>query len=261
MESFISKVIIVNAEFLADLEQRSRTDLEEFTNPGLDTKVVTLPLRAEEIEELTPFIEPSLICPGSIVVKPSYTDQFVTVDSFSEDLVLRKFGLFGQLCIELGAKKVSVSSIEDVSLEASNGVDTSAGLEATTPVGQGKAEFKAKQSSLRDDVCTSIMNRVTEAQGGPPDLEAAEQLMRQYGLYKDSLFTEVLNIRRSKNKTTRHELSLDFSKDVKRVFDSSIQAKIKAMSKFYQGSVDFERTRMCVETKRTATKLSVVIEF
>jgi hypothetical protein len=262
MEHYVTKVIFVDNLFLENLGQISRFDLEEFSNPGLDTRVVSLPLRSSEIEEITSSIDSSAIRPGSIVVRPGYTDQFVPVDSFSENLVLRKYGLFVQLCVALGAKKVSVTNIDDVSLEASDDVSTSGGVTASVPVGKGEAELKSKKSSLTDDVQKSIMKFNIVAQGGEPNLEAADDLIRKYGLQKDSLFTDLLNMCKYKtNKLSSHELSLDFSTDVKRAFDSSIQAKVEVMNKLYKGKADFERVKKSVEKTRTATKLSVMVEF
>jgi hypothetical protein len=259
---YVNKVIFVDNLFLENLGQISRMDLDYFSNPELDTKVVSLPLPPSEIEEVTSSIDPSAIRPGSIVVRPGYTDQFVPVDSFSEDLVHRKFGLFVRLCIALGAKKVSITSIEDVSLGASDDVSTSVELGGSAPLGKAKTEFKSKQSSLSDDFRKSIMKLTTEARGGEPDLEAAETLMSKYGLKKDSLFTDILDMCKVvNNRLSRHEVSLDFSTDVKKVFDSSIQAKIQIMSQLYQGKADFERVRASVEKTSTATKLSVVVEF
>lgn len=263
MEYYVNKVVIVDESFLAELRQISRTSLDEFTNPGLDTKVLSLPVKdPEELHDLVRFIEPSAIRPGNIVVKPAYADQFVPADSFSEDLVLRKYQLFSQLCITLGAKKVFVSNIEDVRLEESDSSSAGGGVAASAPFGELGANFKSTQSSLRDDFRKSIMEFKTEAQGGEPNLEEAEKLVCQFGLHKDALFTHIFETCKLKNnRLTRHELVLDFSKDLKKIFDSSIHAKIKAMSKFYEGKADFEKARKSVEKARTASKLSIIVEF
>lgn len=263
IEPYVTKIIIVDQEFIEDVKQSSMRDLEEFSSPGLDTKVITLPLIAkEDIQLLTQLVDPSDIRPGNIVVKPSYTDQFVPVDAFAEDIVVRKFGLLVQFCVALGARKVSISSIEDVSLDSEDKSGVEVGISADSSVFKAEAGVGVKQSNATDELRKSIMKLNTEAEGGAPDFEEAERLMRQYGLHRDSLFADIMGMCRVKtNKLRRHELTLDFSKDVKRVFDSSIGAKIKVMSKVYGGKVDFEKTRKSVEKNKTATKLSVVVEF
>lgn len=263
IEPYIRKIIFVDQQFLDDLKCTSITNYLEFSDPGIDTHVVTLPLRPpEDIGALIQYVDPSAIRPGSVVVKPGYTEHFVPLDTFAEDLVSRKYGVFVQLCIALGAKKVSVSSIEDVNLEASEIASTGGGAGASIPGGGVEVDTKFKQSSLTDDFRKSIMKLNTEAQGGEPNFEVAEKLMNRYGLHKDSLFNDLLNMCMvSTNRLHKHEISLDFSTDVKRVFDSSIQAKIKMMSKLYQGQADFEKTRKSLAKNNSATKLTVVVEF
>jgi hypothetical protein len=262
MDNHIRKIIFVDKIFLEDLNQISRRDLEEFSYPGLDTKVIELPLSPTNVDEVTALVDPSAIRPGSIVVRPGYTDQFVPVDAFSEDLMNRKYGLFVQLCIALGAKNVSVSNIDNVSLGSDSEMGMEAGVDVRAPLASGSAEFSSKKSGLTENVRKSIMEMKTSACGGEPDFEKADTIIRQYGLQKDSLFMDMLGMCRvTTNRLSRHELSLDFSTDVKRIFDSSIHAKIKVMSKLYEGNVDFEKAKRSVERTRTATKLSVVVQF
>lgn len=263
IEQHVRKVIIIDQPFLDDLRNTSLTDLQAFTSPDIDTMVITLPLSSHsQINELARYVDPTEIRAGSILVKPVYTDQFVPVDSFTEDIVLRKYGLFVQLCIALGAKKVAISSIEDINLESSESVSAEANIGGSAPVGKAEVAAKAKQSSLNDEVRQSIMKLHTEAHGGEPNLEEADRIMDQFGLRKDALFTDVYNMCRvSTNRLSRHEVSLDFSKEVKRVFDSSMQAKIKVMSKLYQGCAEFDKARKSLEKNRSATRLSVVVEF
>lgn len=263
IESYITKLIIVDERFLEDLAQASLSDLDEFSAPALDTKVVTLPLQSHtQIEELARIVDVSAIRPGSIIVKPSYTDHFVPLDNFSEDLVLRKYSLFTQLCHVLGATKVSILDINDVSLEASDEDTAGLGLRASSPIGSADGQGKYEKSNLTDSARKSIMEIKTQARGGEPDIEAAEKLIARYGLHRDSLFTGLLDICRATNNRLRsQQFSLDFSSDVKRIFDSSIHAKIEVMGKFYGGGLDFERVKKALERNRTATKLSIVVEF
>lgn len=262
MHNYVRKIIFVDKVFLEDLNQISRRDVEEFSDPGLDTRVFELPLSQMNIDEVIAVVDPSAIRPGSIVVRPGYTDQFVPVGDFSEDLMNRKYGLFVQLCIALGAKHVSISNIENVSLGTDGQAGMGAGLGGNTPLAGGSAEFSLQTSELEASVQKNIMQMKTSAHGGEPDFEKAEAIIQLYGLQKDSLFMDMLGMcRGTTNRLSRHELSLDLSTDVKRIFDSSIHAKIKVMSKLYEGNADFEKARRSVERTRTATKLSVVVQF
>lgn len=263
IEPYVTKVIFVDERFLEDIGQFSRKSLDEFSNPGLDTKVISLPLKSpSEVEKLSRMIDVSAICPGSIVVKPAYSDQFVSIETFSEDLVNGKYDCFVQLCIALGAKKVVISNVEAVNLSKDENAKTLAGLDAGGVLGGGGVELKNERSSQANDIAKSVREIKTEAQGGEPDIALAEEIIRKYGLNKDPLFTGMLNMCRTvNNRLRKHEFSLDFSKDVKRVFDASIEAKIKLMSEFYKGSGTFERARHSIETTRTATKLSIMVDF
>lgn len=263
IEPYISKIIVVDQPFLDDLKQTSVTDLRIFTDPDIDTKVITLPLRsAEEVVELIQYMDASEIRPGRVLVKPGYSSQFVSVDSFSEDIVFRKYSLFVQLCIALGAKKVAISSIEDVSLEASDTSSVSAEASAAAPIAKAEASVKTEKSALNDEVRKSIMRLNTEAHGGEPNLEEANRILERHGLQKDALFADMYHLCRvSTNRLHSHEVTLDFSKDVKRIFDSSMQAKIKVMSKLYKGRAEFDSAQKSLERNRSATKLSVRVEF
>lgn len=262
IEPYINKIIIVDDEFLSDLKHESRNDYQKFLRPNIDTKVLTLPLEPSEIEAITPFIDPSSIRPGSIVVKPGYTDQFVSIDSFAEEIIHRKYGLFLQLCVALGAKKISITSIDDVSLEDKDANSFGGGVSASTPMVEAEANIRVKQSSQSDDFRKSVMKLITEAEGGEPNFVEADRLMTQFGLQKDSLFTDILNMcRGGTNRLLRHEVSLDCSKDVKRVFDSTLDANIKVMSKLYGGKAEFDKARSSVEKNKVVTRLSVVVEF
>lgn len=262
IEPYINKIIIVDEEFLSDLKHESRTDYLQFLKPKIDTKILTLPLKYSEVEAITPLIDPSYILPGTIVVRPSYTNHFVSIDSFAEEIIQRKYGLFSQLCKVLGAKKVSITSIDDVSLEDNDATSFGGGVGASIPIGKADANIKVKQSSQSDNFRKSVMKFIIDADGGEPNFIEADRLIAQFGLQKDSLFTDLLNMCRcGTNRLRKLEVSLDCSKDVKRVFDSTLNANIKVMSKLYGGKAEFDKARSSVEKNKVVTRLSVVVEF
>ena len=62
-----------------------------FDAPDLDTKVITLPLTVSNATELMHHVNVSDVRPGSVLVKPGYTDQFVTLDELTDDHAKNKF--------------------------------------------------------------------------------------------------------------------------------------------------------------------------
>lgn len=262
IKPYTSKVFIVDETFMGDLKERSQTEYALFAHPGIDTEILRLPLVPERIESVIRVIDPSAIHSGNIVVKPTYSNEFVPIGQVSEDVVLRKYGLFVQLCVLLGATKVKVDSVEVVKLESGN--DMKADLDASgNGLGVGvEASGHTEKSSLSKNFQESVTQLSVEADGGEPDLEAAEALMSRYGLHKDTLFNGMLIMRQTRsNKLRRHELTLDSSRDMSRIFDHSLGVKLEVMSKLYKGKAEFEYTRKSIEDSKCATQLSVIVEF
>ena len=262
IESYTQKVIFIDENFLNELKQNSLSDYESFESPVFDTKIIKLPSTAEEANELMRHMHPSEIKVGSILVKPGYTDQFIPIDSVADDCAVSKYQRWVELCIALGAKKVSISNIEDVSLELDNKMHTSVSLAGTGVVAEGQAGLALDRTQKTNDVRKYIMQFNAEATGGAPDLAQAERILNQYNLQKDGMFRSIVEMRKvQNNQLKKHEFSLDLSKDVKRILDSSIKAKAKLMSKIYAGQAEFDKANETLEKQRTALKISVVVEF
>lgn len=262
INSYTNKLIIVDKPFLKKLEYLSETEYQKFINPGIDTQVITLPLQADQIRDLVTYIDPSDIKAGTILVKPSYSTNFATIDKFSEDIVLQKFGLFVRLCIALGAKEVSVNSVEGIEIKNNNDNEIKSEADFKAPVITGKASFNLNNSSDIEDIKNSVMSLNAKAQGGEPNLEEASRIMTEYGLTKDSLFSNIYNMRRtSTNPLISHDLVLDFSNDFQRAFDSSLSASVSAMYMVYKGSASFELAKTSLEKIKSATKLKVTVVF
>ncbi|WP_286736597.1 hypothetical protein [Pseudomonas sp. PGPPP4] len=262
IEAYTQKIFFVDNDFLEDLREESLAEFKEFIEPQVDTQIIKLPATGEQINELIAYMPPSEIRVGNVIAKAGYTDQFGSIDEFAEDYALRKYRLWVQLCITLGAKKVSVKDIEDVSIEQQDKSDLDVGLSVTSPIGSGEAGVKRNSNKASDEVNKRTMGLTAEATGGQPDLEAAEEMLKQYGLFKDDMFRSIYEMRRLKsNQLTKHEFTLDLTKDIKRMFDSSTKAKLSAMSKIYKGRVDVSVASKSLEKARTAMKLSIVVDF
>lgn len=261
-EPHIQKVIFVDDAFLTALEQDSITNFRAFGAAELDTQIITLPLSSQDVAEVVKHVHPSEVRPGAILVKPDYSDRFMSMDAFADSHAERKYRLWILLCLALGAKRVSVTNVEDVGIESEDARTTSLQIEGKAPVAQMSAEGKASRSLQQEEIRKSIMNIVAEATGGTPDLERAKSILHEHGLERDDMFQRMYDMRCLKtNAVLRQEFSLDMSSDVKRMFDSSLKAKVKLMSKLYGGRVEFEKAQNSLEKARTALKLTVVVEF
>lgn len=262
IDSHVKKVIFVDKPFLHKLECLSEKEYQGFINPDIDTRVITLPIQANEVSELVNYIDPSDIKAGAVLVKSDYTKNYTTIDNFSEDVVFQKFELFVRLCIVLGAKEVLVSNIENI--EIKNNIYSELKLKARADYSFIDAELGVNTSNTDniESVKNSVMRLNTKAQGSEPDFEEANKIMNEYKLAKDSLFSNIYNMRKMlTNPLVSHDLVLDFSNDYKKTFDSSLSASINIMSRIYKGNASFELAKKSLEDIRSYTKLTVTVNF
>jgi hypothetical protein len=263
IDKHIQKIVVVDQGFMTDLKSTSITDFNTFSNTSIDTKVISLPVTDKnELASLFEVLNPSDLQPGNVLVRPQYFDQFVPIDAFSEELVPRRFGVFAQLCIALGAKEVKVSNVDQVDIEQSKQSTSSANATASIPTGGVEGNFNKDISEKFDEISRSIMALHTLAQGGEANLTEADRILDMYGLRREALFMDIYNMRRvTTNKLNSHQVSFDFTKDMNRIFDDSLKIKLQVMSKLYEGKAEFQKTQKSIEKNKHATKLTVLVEF
>lgn len=262
IEPHVQKIVLIDAQFLQELENQSITGFREFQSPRFDTKVITLPVPSIEISDLTSRMHPSDIRPGGVMVKARFSDQFVSVDSFTEDCAVSKYRVWVRLCLALGAKTVRVSNIEEVSLELESGSSMSATLAGTAPMVDGEASFNNTARESHKQARQSIMQLNATAEGSAPNLVEAKRILEQYGLLNDEMFQSIYDMRSvSSNPVIKHEFSLDMTSDMKRVLDASFKAKIKIMGQLYSGRAGLETVKESLEKGESALRLSVSVEF
>lgn len=262
IEPYIQKIIFVDQPFMDELKHQSMVQFKEFQSPALDTKVITLPVAPGEILQLMAVMDSSEIKAGGVMVKASYTEQFVSADSFAEDCAIRKYRLWILLCLALGAKNVNVTNVEEVSLGIETDASISAKLDVKTPLAEVETEFKKNDLERHGKTRKSIMEIHASAAGSDPNLAEADRILKSSGLLKDDMFRSIYDMRSvSTNRVTRHVFSLDLSSDIKKVLDSSLKAKIKVMSALYAGRAEFETVKKSLETGRTALQLAVTVDF
>jgi hypothetical protein len=127
--------------------------------------------------------------PGSVLVQSPYdADTYEDASLASQRFALAKHMYFSTLCMFLGAKEVSVEQIDlrtssvKVSIDA-NGERLGGG--AQMDVESEELEKLRTQMHLRD-----------EFTGGPPDIAAAERLLRRIGLWSDPSMRTLVEMRR-----------------------------------------------------------------
>lgn len=262
INDYIQKVIFVDEDFLKELEKDSITKYQKFQCPEVDIKIIKLPLNDDERGEVFKCIHPSKVRVGNFLAKPSYSRHFVSIDQFTEDNAISKYRLWVELCLALGAKKVCITNIENVSLEAESDSALSVGISGSHPVASAEASLAVSKTSRDDEIKKKIMKFSASAAGGEPDIDAAQQIINEHNLSDDDMFMSVFRMRKLRmNPVLTHEFELDFSNDIKNVFDSSMKAKLDVMSKFYSGSLDFENQKNTFNNTNTAIKLSVAVDF
>lgn len=262
IEIYTDKVIFVDDQFMLDLNEISVTDLVKFENPDPDTQIIKLPLPSDKLAELTKYIDISEVKAGNILVKPGYSNRFIQIEEFAEDNTIRKYRLWIQLCIALGAKKVSVSNIEDVFIDSGEDSTLNIGASGNAPGVNVNVDAGFVKSSREDEIRKSITNLSAEADGSMPNLVAAKDILQRYKLLNDDMFVSIYEMRElGFNSLKKHEFQLDFTKDLKKVFDTSIKAKLDVMTKVYKGRVAFDSKRNAFNNARTAMKLTIRVEF
>lgn len=262
IESYVNKLIFVDEEFMRELKQESVSAFHEFNNPSLDTQVIQLPSRSDQLSHLIKSMDISEIKAGNILIKPGYTNRFWRIEEFSENHVLSKYRLWIQLCVALGAKRVQVKDIKDVSTEVGRDYALQAEASVSSPMVNGNADASSKKSSRENEIKQQIIDISADAEGSEPNLEAAEKILKRYNLFYDDLFMSIYEMRELRtNPLKKHEFSLDFSSDLNKAFDSSTRAKLDVMAKIYKGRIALDSQENAFNNARTAMKLSILVEF
>ncbi|QTX22460.1 hypothetical protein [Comamonas aquatica] len=262
IEPYIRKIIFVDDSFLEDLRHRSISGYQQFEAPDLDTKIITLPANSSEISELVSCMSSSDIRAGEVMVRAPYIDQFIPLDAFTEDCAVEKYRLWVQLCLALGAKSVSITNIEEITIESDAKSELSASISGKAPLIEGEAGFKKTDSEQHRQARQSIMRLNAVAEGSEPNLVEAERILKRHGLQGDNMFRSIFDMRSvSSNRLTKQEFSLDLTSDIKKVMNASLKAKVKVMSELYSGRIEIDSVKKALEKGSSALKLSVTVEF
>jgi hypothetical protein len=262
IEQYTQKIFFVDDDFLENLKEESINEYNEFVRPQIDTKLIKLPLQPENILELIDYVPPSEIRVGNILAKMGYGSQFDTIDEFAEEYIVRKYKLWVQLCIALGAKRVGISSAEEVFIDEQSRYEFEGGLKFEAPLNGIEANVGCSTNRDLEEKFKKILGFVAEAVGGEPDFVAAKDIMDRYGLFRDEFFESIYEMRKIKtNKMLSYRFTLDTTKDMKRMFDATTRMRLLAMSRIYKGKAEIASAENSIEKSRKAVKLDVVVEF
>ena len=158
-------------------------------------------------------VESNLARPGTMLVQsPFDPDVYEEASLAPQRFALAKHMYFSTLCMCLGAKEVSVEQIDLRTRTGKTSVDVKGerlGTTAQISVEAEELERLRAQMSLRDEFV-----------GGPPDVAAAEQLLRRTGLLADPNMRTLLEMRRDgANQLLTRKLTLSLSSEAKSNFN------------------------------------------
>lgn len=148
---------------------------------------------------------------GMLVQSPYDADTYEDALLASQRFALAKHMYFSNLCMLLGAKEVSVDQVEVRMRSSETTVD--AGGKRHGVGAQVTAESKEKEK----EKFQAQMNLRDEFEGGPPDVTAAERLLRRTGLWSDPNMRSLLEMRRDgSNQLKARKLVLSLSSEAER---------------------------------------------
>lgn len=263
IKKFANKVLVVDEDLLLDLKNESVTDYDLIISESdISTQLIQLPIDDEQAEQLEGLIEFSDLKPGVVLFKNNYSRAFDLAEDFTENIVLKKYGLFVRLCLALGAKNVSISDIEDDAQIEKEKSGWGTEIQASAPIASGGASASVDNSELKSKVTKSMSNFVANASGGEPDLEAAKKIIVDYKLQREQIFTDLYAFKELKNnKINSYDVNMDFISDVKVISDSALEAKLDVMAKIYSGSASLKKVKNIVRNGRISKVLKINVQF
>ena len=263
MKKYASKVLVVDDDLLLDLKHMSVTDHDLIVAEGdISTQLIKLPITDAVAEQLDGLIDFADLKPGVVLFKNNYSKSFDLAEDFTENVVLKKYGLFVRLCLALGAKSVHISDIEDDASSEKEKSGLAADISASGPMVDGSASVEIDNSALKAKVNKSVAKFVANATGGEPDLEMAKRLISEYKLHREQMFTDLYAFKENtKNHIQSYEVEMDFTSDVKFMSDSALAAQIDVMAKIYSGSASLKKVKNIVKEGQISKVLRIYVQF
>ncbi len=154
-------------------------------------------------------LDAGLARPGSVLVQSPYDPEtYEDASTAPQRFALAKHMYFSNFCMSLGAKEVSVEQID---------IQTRTGRTTLNAKGERlgvDAQLTAESEDLRE--FRTHLHLRDEFVGGPPNLAAAEHLLRQTRLWSDPNLRTLLEMRGSEtNQLMNRTLILSLSSEAK----------------------------------------------
>ena len=190
----------------------------------LNEEMYILPSSLEESNPIVQdLIDSGLVQPGAVLIQsPFDKNRYENSKQAVERFALDKHLHFSTLCMNLGAREVTVEQIERKNTEDKKTFSLQADLSM-----KGSGDIK-----IEDEELASFCGKLTlqdKFQGGSPDVPAAEKHLRQTGLLGDADMRSLIDLRRNPNNLlTSRELRLNMTSEVKRNFNVLANLNIPA---------------------------------
>jgi len=264
MDKHISKIIFVDNDFIDGYKSKDPTGYRDFNNPPLDTKIIQISDK-DAVSDLlnSSLVDAGQIRSGNVVVKsPCRSNHFIALSDLSEDIAVRKYDIFNAFCITLGAKRVSVAHFESNDYTASLAENIDVDIKAKTFMGELDGNFNNNKNKKTTDSVEKKVCVISEAEGGSPDLEKAKAIIMKYGLQHDSLFESLYeSCELTNNRLLSKEFLIDTSKDLEKLIDSSLKARLDIVGKIYSAAGGVSSLSVGIEKNLVAFQLRVKVEF
>ena len=198
-------VMVLEQHDIDKMHQDGETAI--FADPHAQV-ITTLETAGPADTALAGIIDSGLDHPGTLLVQsPFQTDVYAEGGQAAEQFALTKQTLFLNFCQLLGATRVSVTQVTTVDGDKADTLDLEGGRFGASGSLSGKrteSEKLAARLSLLD-----------EFEGGPPDIESAEALLRDNRLMGDQVMRSMLQARAGRNGIKRRTVTLNLSSETK----------------------------------------------
>ncbi|ALG70966.1 hypothetical protein VY88_04080 [Azospirillum thiophilum] len=222
--------------------ERTLVDDETYVLP------LPLPVGEDSPQALRNLSEAGLLRPGAMLVQsPFNVDTYEEAYLAPQRFALAKHMYFSVLCRHLGATEVSV---EQITLSTSKG-EQSLDMKGSRLGAEGSVKGKAEDLAK----VLSQMDLHDEFTGGPPDVTAAERLLRRTGLMGDPNMRSLIEMRRDgANQIKSRRVKVNLSSEAQSTL--SVVGRLE-VPKFVKISADYKR----VVQERHDYQLTVLVKF
>ena len=215
----------------ADIERLGYEDDAQDLLLSEDVHIVSYPVRTQGgiVQDL---VDKGQLRPGAMLVQSPYdADDYEDAATAPEQFALAKYMAFSLMCRHLGAREVEVKQVDVTTDSLTNTGDISGSR------GPVEASVKVEHERL-DKLKQQLMLRHSYP-GGPPDVEAAEALLRKRRLWGDATMKDLVELRRGEgNLLQKQTLTVNLSRESTATLSVVAGVKVPA---FVSLNAEYER--------------------